>query len=259
MNDDQELSGVLERWRLEKYLPLLTEHAVDLDVLRMLSDRDLQTLDIPRGDRKRFHAAVAAVEAEQTKDGERRRVTVFFCDIVGFSRMAEELDPEDLEDRVERFVTHCTKRVQDHGGHVANFLGDGLLVYFGWPQAYQAAADQAVHAALSIIATTPQLSTDADRARDTHLEARIGIATGMVLIGKRLGQNPKLVGKVFGSTPNIAARLQSMAEPGEILIADTTKKTLTETFHLLDRGALTLRGHKEPVSAWQVQKVDPWL
>lgn len=244
-----DIGDWLDSVGLGKYRDRFRQAEIGVDVLPMLTEQDLRELDVPLGDRKRFMAAIAAVQpAQEADDSERRQVTVLFCDLVGFTDLSNRLDPEDLEAVVAGFVATCEAEVNRWGGHVANYLGDGLLVYFGWPRAHEDAADRAVHAGLAITAAVGG-QTAPDGA---SLAARVGVATGVVLIGKRMGEGAAQVETVFGATPNLAARLEALAAPGDVMIGATTRQILRNPFTMEDTGNHAVKGFADPVRVWRV-------
>jgi class 3 adenylate cyclase/predicted ATPase len=185
-----------------------------------------------------------ATEAE----AERRHLTVMFCDLVGSTVLAGELDPEDLAEVIHRFQTVCTKTLEDSAGHVARFMGDGVLAYFGYPQAHEDDAERAVRAGLELVAKVGQLLLPSGKA----LQSRVGIATGLVVVGEILRERPAQEPAAVGITPNLAARLQTVAEPNAVLVAESTHRLLGNVFVYEGVRSYQLKGFPEPVSAWRV-------
>ena len=183
---------------------------------------------------------------------ERRPLTVLFCDIVDSVALSEKLDPEDLMAVIERYQTLCDDIVSDRGGFLAKFMGDGVLAYFGYPRADEDDAANAVHAALDIIAGVRELE------RDFHvpLQARAGLATGLVVLRGRVSRSRQRTVEVVGRILNLASRLQSAASPGAVLISDATRKVTRGFFSYRDLGEVALRGFPDPVQAWQVEEAD---
>lgn len=171
-------------------------------------------------------------------------MTVAFCDVVGSTALSNVLDPEDLREVIRGFHALCRRVVTSLDGHIAQFLGDGVLVYFGYPKAKEDASERAVRAALNIIqqATTIRLATG------SHLQVRIGIATGLVVVGGASA----IEGGAYGETPNLAARIQALAEPDTVVIAESTHRLLGNRYELLDLGEHSIKGIAEPVRAWRV-------
>jgi class 3 adenylate cyclase/tetratricopeptide (TPR) repeat protein len=184
---------------------------------------------------------------------ERRPLTVMFCDIVDSVALSQRLDPEDLMGLIERYQTLCDDIVSDRGGFLAKFMGDGVLAYFGYPRADEDDAANAVNSALDIVGAVREL----ERERHVALEARVGIASGLVVLRGRVSRSRQRTVEVVGRILNLASRLQSAAPPGAVLIADATRKVTRGFFNYRDLGAVNLRGFPEPVRAWQVEESNP--
>jgi class 3 adenylate cyclase/tetratricopeptide (TPR) repeat protein len=264
MNDvEQWLQGL----GLGVYAQAFAEQGIEFDLLSELGDDDLKTLGVAAlGHRKRLLRSIAAlnsgaspsrlaasvepVAAASTapRDAERRHLTVMFCDMVGSTALSSRLDPEDLQQLIRSYHEGVALAVAPYEGHVAQFLGDGALVYFGYPQAHEDDAARAVRSALSIVK-----ALDARRARgDIELQTRIGIATGLVVVGEIGAGTAAAERSASGETPNLAARLQAQAQSGEILLADDTRKLVGDSFVLESLGRLALKGFAEPVEVWRV-------
>lgn len=241
---------------------------IDFESLDYLTEDDLKELGFSIGHRRRLLAAIQA-RAEDRRDkrstlehgidqqypvhadpghAERRQLTVMFCDLVGSTPMSRQLDPEILRDILRRYNNAVASAVIGYGGHVAKFLGDGVLAYFGWPRAYEDQAERAVRAALDAIEGVEAVQLD----DGDHLQARIGIATGEVVVGDIIGESATERETVIGETPNLAARLQGIANSGKIVISAYTRSLLGTAFHLEDIGSFEVRGFDEPVPAWRV-------
>jgi predicted ATPase/class 3 adenylate cyclase len=256
------IAGWLEKLGLAQYAPIFAENVVDIDVLFDLTDADLEKLGIPLGDRKRLLKAIACHQQSstpQTKvpaaavapshlDAERRHLTVLFCDLVGSTRFAADLDPEDLSSVIRRFDDTCATAIRHFGGHIGRFMGDGLLVYFGYPQAHEDDAERAVRAGLDIVAKVGQLLLPSGEP----LQVRVGIATGLVVVGETIGEGPAQEQAVFGETPNLAAHLQQLAAPNSVLVAASTRRLLGGVFVCTDLGRVEVKGKSKPVAAWKV-------
>jgi class 3 adenylate cyclase/predicted ATPase len=179
---------------------------------------------------------------------ERRRLTVVFCDLVGSTALSGQLDPEELHDLIRRYQRVCADAVGRRGGHVAQFLGDGLLVYFGYPIAHEDDAQRAVHAGLEIVAGVSQLS-----ARLEHsLQVRVGAHSGLTVVGHLGNETDPEAISIVGETPNIAARLQSIAEPGTVVISAQTYELVKGFFHCRSLGAPSLRGVATSIELYTV-------
>src|SRR6185369_1634238 len=179
--------------------------------------------------------------------GERRQLTVMFCDLVGSTALSEKLDPEELRDLLHAYRTLCGDVIARYDGFVARYVGDGILTYFGWPAAHEDDAERAVRTALEIVQTVKRASST------EALSVRIGIATGPVVVGETagVGDQSKLA---VGSTPNLAARLQGLAAADQIVIAASTRRLVGNAFELIDLGEHDLKGIAEPVHVWRVER-----
>jgi class 3 adenylate cyclase len=167
---------------------------------------------------------------------------------VGSTALSARLDPEDLRAIIGAYHRCCTELVQSHGGFVAKYMGDGVLAYFGYPSAHEQEAEQAIRAALALVAAVPKLKTDAD----ARLQIRVGIATGLVVVGDLIGQGAAQEQAVVGETPNLAARLEALAEPSAVVIAGSTRRLTGGLFDYRDLSTVALKGFAENVPAWQV-------
>ncbi len=171
-----------------------------------------------------------------------------FCDLAESTALSVRLDPEDMRDVIRAYQTACAAVVARHDGFVAKFMGDGLLAYFGYPRAHEDEAERAVRAALEIVACVGALQTPAQQA----LQVRIGIATGLVVVGDLIGRGAAEEQSVVGETPNLAARLQALARPNAILIAEATRRQIGGLFVLIDLGPQAMKGLAAPQPAWRV-------
>jgi class 3 adenylate cyclase/predicted ATPase len=242
---------------LEQYAQTFRENAIDADVLCDLTDEHLRELGLPLGARLKLLRAVAALSTGQTPvspeitaaprtDAERRQVTVMFSDLVGSTALSSRMDPEDLREVISAYQKCVAEAVGRFGGFVAKYMGDGVLIYFGYPQAHEDDAERAVRAGLELVAALSSLKTHA------ALQARVGIATGLVVIGDLIGSGASQEQAIVGETPNLAARLQGVAEPNSVVIAESTRKLVGNLFELEDLGAQDLKGIAGPVRAWAV-------
>ena len=175
---------------------------------------------------------------------ERRQVTVMFSDLVGSTALSARMDPEDLREVISAYQKCVAETVQRFGGFVAKYMGDGVLIYFGYPQAHEDDAERAVRAGLELVAAVGALKTHAP------LQTRVGIATGLVVVGDLIGSGASQEQAIVGETPNLAARLQGIAEPNSVVIAESTRKLVGNLFELEDLGAQDLKGIAGPVRAW---------
>ncbi|MCW5621953.1 MAG: AAA family ATPase [Burkholderiales bacterium] len=255
----------IERWLaqldLEKYAPLFAQQEITLDLLPFLTEADIDALALPIGPRRRILNAVrelassrtaASTPRRGTQEGslplraERRQLTVMFCDLVGSTQRAVALDPEVLRDLMQTYYTACNSAVAHYGGYVAQYLGDGVMIYFGWPGAHEDNALRGVLCGLAIVQNVKEIAVD------PPLAVRIGIATGSVIVGEASPEYDEIIKLAVGEPPHLAARLQAMAEPDQIIIAATTRRLVGAAFDLLDMGTHTLKGIPEPVRAWRV-------
>ena len=186
----------------------------------------------------------ASAEPKPQETAERRQVTVMFSDLVGSTALSARMDPEDLREVISAYQKCVAETVQRFGGFVAKYMGDGVLVYFGYPQAHEDDAERAVRAGLELVAAVSALKTHAP------LQTRVGIATGLVVVGDLIGSGASQEQAIVGETPNLAARLQGVAEPNSVVIAESTRKLVGNLFELEDLGAQDLKGISGPVRAW---------
>jgi predicted ATPase/class 3 adenylate cyclase len=183
-----------------------------------------------------------------TSSAERRQLTVMFCDLVGFTALSARLDPEDMREIIGAYHRCCAEQITKADGFVAKYMGDGVLAYFGYPQAHEDDAERAVRAGLGLIEAVPSLHS----GHDAVLQVRVGIATGLVVVGDLIGEGAAQEQSVVGETPNAAARLQALAEPDQLVIADSTRRLTGGMFEYCELGGVTLKGLADPVQAWRV-------
>jgi class 3 adenylate cyclase/tetratricopeptide (TPR) repeat protein len=245
---------------LETYAQRFAENAIDLSVVGDLTEQDLKDLGVLLGHRRKILRAIAELDGDAPApietvtepalrdEAERRHLTVMICDLVGSTALSARLDPEDMRTVMDAYHAACARIVQAYDGFVGDFRGDGILAYFGYPRAHEDDAERTVRAGLDAVA---RLET---RAAEP-LAARIGIATGVVVIGDLSGEGALWEHAVVGDTPNLAARLQALAEPGTIVVAASTRRLLGELFRLRDLGWHEVKGIAEPVAAWAVECV----
>src|SRR6266511_969257 len=250
---------------LSEYAQRFADNAIDLSVIRDLTEQDLKDLGVLLGHRRRILRAIAeldgvapaptgtAAEPALRDEPERRHLTVMICDLVGSTALSARLDPEDMNAVIDAYHAACARITRTYDGFLAEFRGDGILAYFGYPLAHEDDAERTVRAGLDIIAAVGRLET---RAAEP-LAVRIGIATGVVLIGDLSREGALREHAVVGDTPNLAARLQALAEPGTIVVAASTRRLLGDLFHLRDLGRHEVKGIAEPVAAWAVEGVSP--
>ena len=189
--------------------------------------------------------------APVTASAERRHLTVMFCDLVGSTALSARLDPEDMREVIGAYHRCCAENITKTGGFVAKYMGDGVLAYFGYPRAHEDDAERAVRAALALVNAMQNLHTPIHAA----LQVRIGVATGLVVVGDLIGEGDAQERGVVGETPNLAARLQAAAEPGQVVISNSTRRLTGGMFEYRDLGTVALKGLSEPAQTWQVISV----
>ena len=256
----QQIADWLKNLGMAEYAERFAENRIDFSVLPDLTDQDLEKLGVLLGDRRKMLRAIrelagdtpvtshppAVAEARPQDAAERRQLTVMFCDLVGSTALSAKLDPEDLRGIFGAYHHCCAALVERNGGFVAKYMGDGVLAYFGYPQAHEHDAERAVRAGLALVEAVPTLAT----AAGSPLHVRVGIATGLVVVGDLIGAGAAQEQAVVGETPNLAARLQALAEPDTVVIAESTRKLLGNLFELQDLGARDLKGIAGPARAW---------
>jgi class 3 adenylate cyclase len=241
---------------LGQYAPAFTANDIDGEVLLELTADDLTGLGIVSiGHRRKLLAAIAALrpqvpqpELAPTHSGaaERRQLTVMFCDLVGSTPLSARYDPEDLREIVGAYHRCVADAVAPFAGFVAKYMGDGVLIYFGYPEAHEDDAELAVRAGLAIIGAVGRLATP------EQLNVRLGIASGLVVVGDLIGAGAAQERGVVGETPNLAARLQALAGSGTLVIADSTRRQIGALFEIEDLGRQSLAGFTEPQRAWRI-------
>jgi class 3 adenylate cyclase len=250
---------------LGKYEAAFRENDIDETILPSLTDEHLKQLGVASlGHRVKLLDAIAALCNDRSSEApsvdtattssapnaspedraERRQVTVMFCDLVGSTALSARMDPEDLREVISAYQKCVAETVQRLGGFVAKYMGDGVLVYFGYPQAHEDDAERAVRAGLELVTAVSALKTH------VALQTRVGTATGLVVVGDLIGSGASHEQAIVGETPNLAARLQSVAEPNSVVIAGSTRKLVGSLFELEDLGAKNLKGVEGPVRAW---------
>jgi class 3 adenylate cyclase len=250
---------------LGQYETAFRENEITEKVLPSLTAEDLKEIGVgPVGHRRTLLEAIAALRADASGKApstdvgppssapivspedraERRQVTVMFSDLVGSTALSARMDPEDLREVISAYQTCVAETVGRLGGFIAKFMGDGVLVYFGYPHAHEDDAERAVRAGLKLVAAVTDLKTHA------ALRTRVGIATGLVVVGDLIGSGASQEQVIVGETPNLAARLQGVAEPNSVVIAESTRKLVGNLFELEELGAQDLKGIVGPVRAW---------
>jgi class 3 adenylate cyclase/predicted ATPase len=273
-----DVAAWLKELGLEQYAPAFRGNAIDEEVLVSLTGEDLKEIGIVAlGHRKRLLGAIAALnrpgnpaDAVTANRGpelasklvpsahpvvslaERRQLTVMFCDLVGSTALAGRLDPEDLREVIGGYHKCVAETVGRFDGFVAKYMGDGVLVYFGYPQAHEDDAERAVRAGLELVGAVRALQQPRVH---TTLQCRIGVSTGLVVVGDLVGAGAAQEQAVVGETPNLAARLQALAEPNSLVIGPTTRRMVGDLFECRALGTVAVKGFTEPVEAWQVLRL----
>jgi class 3 adenylate cyclase/predicted ATPase len=252
---------------LGRYEAAFRDNDVDAEVLPELTADDLISIGVSSvGHRRKLLAAIAALGATATTsrsprpnspppagegrvgaEAECRQLTVMFCDLVGSTALSARFDPEDLREVIAAYHHAVARVVAGFDGFVAKYMGDGVLVYFGYPRAHEDDAERAVRAGLGVIDAVGRLDV-----KSVRLQARVGIATGLVVVGDLIGEGSAQEQSVVGETPNLAARLQALAEPDVVVIATGTRRLVGGLFEYRDLGAVEVKGIAAPVPAWQV-------
>ncbi|RXG88275.1 AAA family ATPase [Bradyrhizobium vignae] len=245
---------------LSEYAGRFAENAIDLSVLGDLTEQDLKDLGVLLGHRRKMLRAIAELRGDvppaaptgskkvPREGAERRQLTVMFCDLVGSSALSVRLDPEDLRAVIGAYHACIAEIITKSEGIIARYMGDGVLAYFGFPQAHEDDAEQAIRAGLALVDAVANLKTEAGAV----LQVRVGIATGMVVVGELIGEGAAKEQGVIGETPNLAARLQALAMPGTVLICESTRRLTEGQFEYRNVGPAILKGWVEPLPAWEV-------
>jgi class 3 adenylate cyclase len=246
-----DLGSWLRTLGLAQYEAAFRENAINEAILPKLTAEDLKDIGVTAvGHRRVLLDAIAALRGETPPkqknavsaaaepankpnrvggglpEAERRQITVMFCDLVGSTALSARLDLEELREIVGGYHRRCAEVITKSGGFVAKYMGDGVLAYFGYPQAHEHDAERAVRAGITLVEAVPRLAT----AAGSPLQVRVGIATGLVVVGDLLGSGEAQERGIVGETPNLAARLQAIAEPNAVVIADSTRRLLGDLF-----------------------------
>jgi len=256
------VSDWLEQLGLAQYASNFTDNDIDTQLLVELTNTDLKELGISSlGHRKRILGAIETLvqpgpEATTTftpkDEAERRQLTVMFCDLMGSTELSQQLDPEDLREINRAYQDACKTAIERYEGYVARYMGDGVLAYFGFPQAHEDDAERAVFAGLGVIEAVAGLNVLAEYEQDIELGVRVGIATGAVVVGDIIGEAASQESAVVGETPNLAARLQALASRNTVVIGPGTQSLVTGRFEYENLGEHQLKGIAERTQAWRV-------
>jgi class 3 adenylate cyclase len=256
-----DVAAWLQDLGLERYVPAFRDNDIDAEVLRKLTAEDLISIGVTSvGHRRKLLDAIASLGmavpatvvaapapgAPAQVDAERRQLTVMFCDLVGSTALSTRHDPEDLRELIGDYHRAVSKTVGRFDGFVAKYMGDGVLIYFGYPQAHEDDAERAVRAGLAVIEAVGQLPARED------LSVRLGIATGLAVVGDLIGEGAAQERGVVGETPNLAARLQALSTPNTLVIGEATRRQIGGLFDLEELGPQQLAGFVEPQRAWRI-------
>jgi len=256
-----DIEAWLQGLGLERYAPAFRDNEIDREVLPKLTSEDFREIGVEAvGHRRKLLDAIAALGASAPTaavtaavsgasaptDAERRQLTVMFCDLVGSTPLSTRFDPEDLREIVGAYHRCVAETVARFSGFVAKYMGDGVLVYFGYPEAHEDDAERALRAGLAVIDAVGRLATQ------EVLNVRLGVASGLVVVGDLIGAGAAQERGVVGETPNLAARVEALAAPGTLVIAESTRRQIGALFDLEDLGTQSLAGFAEPQQAWRV-------
>ena len=253
-----QIAEWLKTLGMSEYAERFVDNKIDISVLPHLTDQDLKDIGVPLGHRRKMLAAInqgaeltqllaeatTGVAPKTQETPERRHVTVMFSDLVGSTALSERMDAEDLREVISAYQRCAAEVVHRFDGFVAKYMGDGVLVYFGYPEAHEDDPERAVRAGLELVAAVSGLNTH------VTMQTGVGIATGLVVVGDLIGSGSAQEQAVVGKTPNLAARLQGIAEPNSVAIAESTRRLVGNLFELEDLGAKDLKGIDGPVRAW---------
>jgi class 3 adenylate cyclase/tetratricopeptide (TPR) repeat protein len=259
-----EVADWLRGLNLSQYEAVFRDNEIDWEVLPDLNEFDLEKLGVPMGHRKKMLRAIAKLAAPLQEpppspatphavvagEGERRQLTLMFCDLVGSTALAVRLDPEDFVELIRDSQAAVSEATAKFDGLVAKWMGDGALIYFGYPHAHEDDAERAVRAGLTLAPAVRRLRDP----KAVAMEVRVGIATGLVVVGEVTGEGEARERGVVGETPNLAARLQALAQPGNVVVSESTRRLLGGTFELEALGPQPIRGLAAPVFAWVVRR-----
>ena len=262
-----DIAEWLGRYGLDQYAQTFAENNIEYSVLPDLTENDFEKLGVSIGHRKKLLRAIeelarvrqpsdvvpavsnftaASSPLVQHREAEFRQITVMFCDLVGSTQLSEKLDPEDLQKLIDAYRQQCSTAIRRYGGEVARYLGDGVMAFFGWPRAHEDDAVRAIHAALDIVPAVTKIPGP------VTLACRIGVCSGPVVVGEIGNGTTSWSMDAVGETPNIAARLQTLAAINTILISESTRRLVSAAFDLRDLGTQALKGVTEPVHVYCV-------
>jgi class 3 adenylate cyclase len=260
-----QVQELLQRQGRVSYRALKVQFSLDDDQLEALKDELIEAQRLATDERGRVLVWIGATETRPDQpvqsiplaaplpspEAERRQLTVLFCDLVDSTRLAQQLDPEDLRQVIRAYQAVCAAVIQRFAGHIAQYLGDGLLVYFGYPQAHEDNAQRAVYTGLGMVEAIGTLNTTLVRDHGVRLAVRVGIHTGLVVVGE-MGSGDRPERLALGETPNLAARLQGLAAPDTVVISATTQQLVQGLFTCEALGMPVLKGLEQPLAVYQV-------
>lgn len=272
-----DIDAWLKQFGLEKYAPAFVENEVGVADLAHLSDDDLKDLGLPLGPRRRIQAVISderiAEPADETgtqppnarletpgplgsmSDAQRRQITVMFVDLVGSTQLARQIELEDLNHVNRAYQAAATEAIQRYGGNVAKYMGDGLLAYFGYPVAHEDDAERSVRAGLDLVEAVKSLDLSDKIGNEAKLSVRVGIATGMVVVGDLIGEGLATERSVLGETPNMAARIEAAAQPNTVAVSPSTYTLTSGVFEYASLGEHALKGFEDKIALWQAASV----
>ena len=262
----------VRNWLIEngfdRFIDIFEDNEIDGDLLNELTREDLRDLGLPLGIQKRMLKLIEKLEQPISADNsrassadtgiaERRQLTVMFCDLVGSTAMSSAMDEEDFADVIVAYQSACDGPIKRYEGYIARYFGDGILIYFGYPRANENDSERAVLTALNIIEEVKKLSIKIKREKNVELAVRIGIATGSAVVGDLIGEGVSQESVALGDTPNLAAHLQKLAKPNEMVLSSTTRRLIRDHFEFRDLGKFEIKGLSKPMTAWTVDSQKP--
>nr|WP_245474767.1 adenylate/guanylate cyclase domain-containing protein [Bradyrhizobium sp. Leo121] len=252
----QQIADWLDKLGLGQYAKRFAENGIDIGILPDLKDEDFDRLGVLLGHRRKMLRAIAELDqaelitqSARQHGAERRHLTVMFCDLVGSTALSARLDPEDMWEVIRAYRAACARVIAAYDGMIARFVGDGILAYFGYPRAHEDDAERAVRAGLDITAAMGKLETRVEE----RVEVRIAISTGLVVVGDLISGGASEEQAMVGDTPNLAARLQSLAEPGVVVVSASTRRLLGDLFTFRNVGDREVKGISDPIAVWAVE------
>src|SRR6201984_2807412 len=251
----QRIVNWLNKLGLGQYARRFAENDIDPSVLRDLTDHDLEKIGVSLANARKILRAIAEFDEAGPRPApaprtaaERRHLTLMFADLVGSTALSTRLDPEDLQEIMGAYHRCCAEQIEKFGGFVARYMGDGVLAYFGYPRADEEDAERAGCAGLALVAAVAGL----DVGPEASLRARIGIATGLVIVGDPIGDGASQQHEVVGERANLASRFQALAEPDTVVIDGGTRRLVGGLFEYFALGSVSIKGFRDPVPVWRV-------